>query len=116
MPYPAERKHPSGGEADWDAVVWIDDVLGEDLHEWARQYGKPVLLEKPVPDEGLTEAHVVAVQVSTINDGVGELPGAGSTEELLQGEASGDDVGGCLDADEAEMPGLVGVAGDLLRP
>jgi hypothetical protein len=51
------------GEADWDSVVWIDDVLGPDVHEWAHGYSKPVLLEKPVPDEGLTEAHVVAVQV-----------------------------------------------------
>jgi hypothetical protein len=58
----------ASGEADWDAVVWIDDVLGPDVHEWAHRYGKPVLLERPVPDEGLTEAHVVAVQVF-INDG-----------------------------------------------
>jgi hypothetical protein len=50
-------------EADWDSVVWIDDVLGPDVHEWAHGYGKPVLLEKPAPDEGLTEAHVVAIQV-----------------------------------------------------
>jgi hypothetical protein len=51
------------GEADWDAVVWIDDVLGPDVHEWAHNYAKPVLLEKPNPDQGLVEAHVVAVQV-----------------------------------------------------
>jgi hypothetical protein len=53
----------SAGEADWDAVVWIDDVLGPDVHEWAHNYAKPVLLEKPTPDQGLVEAHVVAVQV-----------------------------------------------------
>lgn len=53
----------AAGEADWDSVVWIDDVLGADVHEWAHCYRKPVLLEKPVRDEGLTEAHVVAVQV-----------------------------------------------------
>jgi hypothetical protein len=53
----------AAGEADWDAVVWIDDVLGPDVHEWAHNYARPVLLEKPSPDQGLTEAHVVAVQV-----------------------------------------------------
>lgn len=52
----------AAGEADWDAVVWIGDVLGADVREWAYHYGRPVLLEKPNPDEGLTEAHVVAVQ------------------------------------------------------
>lgn len=51
------------GRDDWDAVVWIDDQLGPDVHDWAHQYAHPVLLEKPHPDEGLTEAHVVAVQV-----------------------------------------------------
>lgn len=53
----------AAGEADWDAVVWIDDVLGPDVHEWAHNYAKPVLLEKPTSDQGLVEAHVVAVQV-----------------------------------------------------
>lgn len=53
----------AAGDADWDAVVWIDDVLGPDVHEWAHIFGKPVLLEKPDPATGLTEAHVVAVQV-----------------------------------------------------
>lgn len=57
----------AAGQADWDAVVWIDDVLGPDVHEWAHDYSRPVLLEKPNHDEGLTEAHVVAVQVF-IND------------------------------------------------
>jgi hypothetical protein len=51
------------GAADWDAVVWIDGLLGADVHDWAHQYHQPVLLEKPDPEEGLTEAHVVAVQV-----------------------------------------------------
>ncbi|WP_457966148.1 HAD domain-containing protein [Arthrobacter sp. D1-29] len=51
------------GEADWDSVVWIDDVLGPDAREWAQQYDQPVLLEKPVPGQGLTEVHVVAVEV-----------------------------------------------------
>ncbi|WP_458779737.1 HAD domain-containing protein [Arthrobacter sp. D3-16] len=51
------------GKPGWDAVVWIDDALGHDVHDWAHQYVHPVLLEKPHPDEGLTEAHVVAVQV-----------------------------------------------------
>lgn len=53
----------TAGEADWDSVVWIDDVLGPDVHEWAHHLNQPVLLEKPVPEEGLTEAQVVAVQV-----------------------------------------------------
>jgi hypothetical protein len=53
--------------ADWDAVVWIDDALGTDVHDWAHQYHQPVLLERPDPEEGLTEAHVMAVQVF-IND------------------------------------------------
>jgi hypothetical protein len=51
------------GEADWDSVVWIDDVLGQDTREWAHHHNQPVLLEKPVPDKGLTEVHVVAVEV-----------------------------------------------------
>ncbi|WP_457971540.1 HAD domain-containing protein [Arthrobacter sp. D1-17] len=51
------------GEADWDSVVWVDDVLGPDAREWAHHHSQPVLLEKPVPDHGLTEAHVVAVEV-----------------------------------------------------
>lgn len=59
------------GEADWDAVVWIDDVLGPDVHEWAHNLGKPVLLEKPDPGTGLTDAHVVAVQVFINEQGVG---------------------------------------------
>ncbi|MBE4719535.1 HAD domain-containing protein [Pseudarthrobacter sp. AB1] len=52
-----------GGEADWDAVVWIDDVLGPDARAWANNYSQPVLLEKPSPDTGLTEVHIVAVEV-----------------------------------------------------
>ena len=51
------------GEADWDAVVWIDDMFGADAGEWAHRYGRPVLLEKPTPAQGLTEVHVVAVEV-----------------------------------------------------
>lgn len=64
----------AAGEADWDAVAWIDDVLGPDVHEWAHGYGRPVLLEKPDPDEGLTEAHVVAVQVFINDQGGAEGP------------------------------------------
>jgi hypothetical protein len=55
------------GSADWNAIVWIADTLGADVHDRAHQYHQPVLLEKPDPEEGLTEAHVVAVQVF-IND------------------------------------------------
>lgn len=54
------------GEADWDAVVWIDDVLGPDAREWARHHHQPVLLEKPAPAQGLSEVHVVAVEVFVI--------------------------------------------------
>jgi hypothetical protein len=28
-------------KADWDAVVWIDDELGADVHGWAHQYSHP---------------------------------------------------------------------------
>jgi hypothetical protein len=59
----------AAGEADWDSVVWIDDVLGADVHEWAHNLGKPVLLEKPDPATGLSEAHVVAVQVFIDGEG-----------------------------------------------
>lgn len=59
------------GEADWDSVVWIDDVLGPDAREWAHSYSQPVLLEKPVPGVGLAEAHVVAVEVFVDGAGVG---------------------------------------------
>ena len=51
------------GEATWDSVVWIDDVLGPDAREWARGSRRQVLLVRPLPAEGLTEAHVVAVEV-----------------------------------------------------
>lgn len=47
------------GEADWDSVVWIDDVLGPDAREWARNHSQPVLLQKPAPDQGLNAAHVL---------------------------------------------------------
>lgn len=53
----------AAGDADWDSVVWIDDVLGPDARKWAHGYGRPVLLEKPVPDQGLSDIHVVAVEV-----------------------------------------------------
>ncbi|MDQ0870210.1 hypothetical protein QFZ70_002683 [Arthrobacter sp. V1I9] len=43
-------------------------VPGEVTPGWrARQYRQPVLLEKPDHEKGLTEVHVVAVQVF-IND------------------------------------------------
>lgn len=29
------------GEADWDSVVWIDDVLGPDARAWARNPDRP---------------------------------------------------------------------------
>jgi hypothetical protein len=51
------------GEADWDAVVWIGDNLGPDAREWAHHHHQPVLLEKPAPAQGLSEVHVVAVEV-----------------------------------------------------
>jgi hypothetical protein len=60
----------AAGDADWDSVVWIDDVLGPDAREWARTCGRPVLLEKPVPDQGLTGAHVTAVEAFV--DGVAD--------------------------------------------
>ncbi|MFJ6377420.1 HAD domain-containing protein [Pseudarthrobacter oxydans] len=60
----------AAGDADWDSVVWIDDVLGPDARKWAHGHHQPVLLEKPVPDQGLTEAHVIAVEVF-IEDGGG---------------------------------------------
>ncbi|MBT2566249.1 hypothetical protein J7I84_07005 [Arthrobacter sp. ISL-85] len=56
-------KMEAEGDTDWDGIVWIDDALGQDVHDWAHQYHHPVLLEKPEPEDGLTEAHVVAVQV-----------------------------------------------------
>jgi hypothetical protein len=51
------------GEADWDAVVWIADALGPDAREWAHHHHQPVLLEQPAPAQGLSEVHVVAVEV-----------------------------------------------------
>ena len=50
-------------EADWDSVVWIDDVLGRDARAWAQSYDRPVLLQKPTPAEGLTADHVTSVEV-----------------------------------------------------
>jgi hypothetical protein len=54
-------------EADWDSVVWIDDVIGSDAQEWAKNYKLPVMLKKPAPAEGLTTAHVAAVEAFTRN-------------------------------------------------
>jgi hypothetical protein len=61
----------AAGDADWDSVVWIDDVLGPDARKWAHGYGQPVLLEKPVPDQGLSDIHVVAVEVFVDGGGGG---------------------------------------------
>lgn len=52
----------AAGEADWDAVVWIDDVLGPDAHEWAGGCSQPVLLAKTSPEDGLTKEHVASVE------------------------------------------------------
>ena len=57
------RRMELAGEADWDAVVWIDDVLGPDAREWASTHTQPVLLERPGPAQGMSEVHVVAVEV-----------------------------------------------------
>ncbi|TAP41820.1 HAD domain-containing protein [Arthrobacter sp. S39] len=57
------RRMELAGEADWDAVVWIDDVLGPDAREWASTHTQPVLLERPGSAHGMSEVHVVAVEV-----------------------------------------------------
>lgn len=59
----------TAGEADWDAVVWIDDVRGSDAHEWA-DGRQPVHLEKTSPEEGLTKEQVASVE-SFVNGGAG---------------------------------------------
>ena len=63
------RMHDAG-DADWDSVVWIDDVLGPDARKWAHAHHQPVLLEKPAPDTGLAETHIIAVEVF-VEDGGG---------------------------------------------
>ncbi|MDQ0616781.1 HAD domain-containing protein [Arthrobacter globiformis] len=50
------------GEAGWDALVWIDDVLGPDAYEWADGFSQPVHLEKTSPEEGLTKEQVASVE------------------------------------------------------
>jgi hypothetical protein len=50
------------GEDDWDAVVWIDDVLGPDAHSWALEQTMPVHLVKPSATSGLTAEHVEDVE------------------------------------------------------
>lgn len=50
-------------EADWDSVVWTDDVLGRDARDWAKGHEKPVHLEQPDPGQGLTEANVAGIEV-----------------------------------------------------
>jgi hypothetical protein len=50
------------GDADWDSVVWIDDVLGADAFDWAHAH-PAALLVKPAPSVGITPAHVIAVEV-----------------------------------------------------
>ena len=52
----------AGDNADWDSVVWIDDVLGPDAREWASGHGQPVHLEQPDPDRGLAEVHVARIE------------------------------------------------------
>jgi len=49
-------------DADWDSVVWVDDVLGPDARKWADEHGQPVHLEQPDPDRGLAEAHVARIE------------------------------------------------------
>lgn len=58
------------GEADWDSVVWIDDVLGPDAWAWAQSHDRPVLLEKPLPAKGLMRDHVIEVEEFTRSDEV----------------------------------------------
>lgn len=50
------------GEANWETVVWIDDVLGRDAYEWADALGKPALLMKPSFTGGLSDEHVARVR------------------------------------------------------
>ena len=57
------RRMELAGETDWNAVVWIDDVLGPDAREWASSHTQPVLLERPGRAQGMSEVHVVAVEV-----------------------------------------------------
>lgn len=52
----------AAGEADWNSVVWVDDVLGDDAQTWAKDHRQPVHLEKPEPDLGLTEVHVARIE------------------------------------------------------
>jgi hypothetical protein len=56
-------------DAAWDSIVWIDDVLGPDARDWAAGYQVPVLLQKPVPDQGLMEQHVVDVEAFVATHG-----------------------------------------------
>lgn len=49
-------------EADWDCVVWIDDILGLDARDWAKGHDQPVHLVQPNPDRGLTEDQVAEVE------------------------------------------------------
>jgi hypothetical protein len=55
-------RQDADGEAGWDALVWIDDVLGPDAHEWADGFSQPVHLEKTSPEEGLTKEQVASVE------------------------------------------------------
>jgi hypothetical protein len=50
------------GEADWDAVIWIDDMLGPDAFSWAEEHPMPVLLVKPVAATGLAPEHLLSVE------------------------------------------------------
>lgn len=60
----------AAGDAAWDSIVWIDDVLGPDARAWAAGYKVPVLLQKPVPDQGLMEEHVLGVEAFVAAHGV----------------------------------------------
>jgi hypothetical protein len=52
----------AAGDAAWDPIVWIDDVLGPGAKDWAAGYQVPVLLQKPARDQGLMEEHVIGVE------------------------------------------------------
>lgn len=50
------------GDADWDSVVWIDDMLNSDAYSWAQQHALPVQLIRPLAATGLTVADVELVE------------------------------------------------------
>jgi hypothetical protein len=62
-PWPPESKVPSIAAFVGDrAVAWVDDVIGDDAHDWASGRAAPTLLVETDPAIGLTLDHLATLR------------------------------------------------------